>query len=109
MTGTTHLTGVPDLKTSLISKPVTLEIREIRVSTVAWEVQPRLKFLSQIQPRLKFLSQIQPRLNFVAIFERTNGAYLSGHVLGLNGKERGLWQQIPRSTIERRIHSKLLR
>eukprot|EP01043_Picozoa_sp_COSAG02_P046855 COSAG02_NODE_4427_length_5372_cov_4.047791_1_plen_62_part_10 len=25
MTGTTHLTGVPDLKTSLISKPVTLE------------------------------------------------------------------------------------
>ena len=40
MTGTTHLTGVPDLKTSLISKPVTLEIREIRVSTVAWEVQP---------------------------------------------------------------------
>ena len=68
MTGTTHLTGVPDLKTSLISKPVTVEIREIRVSTVAWEVQPRLKFLSQIQPRLKFLSQIQPRLNFVAIF-----------------------------------------
>ena len=73
MTGTSHLTGVPDLKTSLISKPVTLEIREIRVSTVAWEVQPRLNFLSQIQPRLKFLSQIQPRLNFVAIFECTNG------------------------------------
>eukprot|EP01043_Picozoa_sp_COSAG02_P067443 COSAG02_NODE_10841_length_1847_cov_11.980549_2_plen_203_part_00 len=56
MTGTTHLTGV-DLKTSLISKPVTLEIREIRVSTVAWEVQPRLNFLSQIQPRLNFPSQ----------------------------------------------------
>jgi hypothetical protein len=45
MTGTTHLTGVPDLKTSLISKPVTLEIREIRVSIVAWEIQPRLNFL----------------------------------------------------------------
>ena len=55
MTGTTHLTGVPDLKTSLISKPVSLETREIRVSTVPWEVQPRLNFLSQIQPRLNFL------------------------------------------------------
>ncbi len=50
MTGTTHLTGVPDLKTSLISKPVTLEIREIRVSTVAWEVQP----LEAELPRLQF-------------------------------------------------------
>jgi hypothetical protein len=34
MTGTTHLTVVPDLKRSPISKPVTLEIRDIRVSTV---------------------------------------------------------------------------
>eukprot|EP01043_Picozoa_sp_COSAG02_P006373 COSAG02_NODE_180_length_31057_cov_21.869501_25_plen_63_part_01 len=32
MTGTTHLTGVPDLKTSLLSKLVSLETREITVS-----------------------------------------------------------------------------
>ena len=55
MTGTTHLTGVTDLKTSLISKPVTLEIREIRVSTVAWEVQPRLNFFVVQSCRLNLL------------------------------------------------------
>ena len=60
MTGTTHLTVesmVPDLNSSLISRVTDVEIRDIRVSRVSPEVQPRLNLLPRVSP------VIQPRLN----------------------------------------------